>query len=283
MTSESRDYFRGEQRPLGFERWGGTPAAWGLIIATSALWLVYAGTANRIAPGGTVHEVFRDWLSLAGRRVVEQGRVWQVVTHVFVHDPSNILNLGGLVYTIAFVFFVGRPLERMFGGRWLIGMYLAGGAFAGLLATAWVYLVGWPEVPIATGSGAVYAIVIALAVREPGAVSWFGLPLIGISIFLLCLHVAIALTQPFGEVFSFLPVAGAAFGWLQWKFGASLGRRFGGMAQRARARRDERAARVGERERERLDSLLEKIERDGIGSLTAAEKDFLQEASKRAR
>jgi membrane associated rhomboid family serine protease len=282
MTSDSRDYFRGE-RALRFEGWAGTPVTWTLVLVHSILWLVYAGTVNRIAPGGTLHWIFEEVLSLCGENVVERGRAWQVLTYLFIHPPGNILGLGGLVYSLAFLFFLGRPLERILGSRRFLGLYVAGGVFAGVLAVPWVYLVGWSDLPVATASASVYAISVGLALREPHATSFFGVPLWGVVLFLLLLHTALALATPAGEVFSLFPLVGSAFAWVHHR-GADRWERFwSGLSERRTSRRAARASAAEDAERQRLDALLAKIQTEGIAALSPREKDFLQEASKKFR
>ena len=56
-----------------------------------------------------------------------------------------------------------------------------------------------------------------------------------------------------------------------------------GREDRARYKRAEKEAEREARERKRVDDLLEKVSREGVGSLTSAEKKFLDEASRRFR
>jgi membrane associated rhomboid family serine protease len=280
MTSDSRDYFRSGGGALRFEGWAGTPVTWTLILVHSVLWLFYAGTANRIEPGGTLDRVFHDGLSLSAASVAQRGWIWQVATYWLLHPP---LAVGALVYTLAFLFFLGREMERLVGRRRYLFLYVAGGVFAGALSVPWAYLVGWPHVPVATAAGAVYAMVVGLTLRMPDLRVIFGVPLWGMTTFLILLHVAIALTQPAGELMSFFPLAGAGFAWLHHRGAQRWERFWGSLVERRRARAQARTEREETHLRGRLDDLLAKIEKDGIGSLSPKEKDFLQEASKRFR
>lgn len=56
-----------------------------------------------------------------------------------------------------------------------------------------------------------------------------------------------------------------------------------GREDRARYRRAEKEAERETRERQKVDDLLEKVSREGVNSLTSAEKKFLDEASRRFR
>src|SRR5262245_30561208 len=111
MTSDSRDYFRGE-KALRFEGWGGTPVTWTLILVHSILWFVFTGTVTRLSSQGILARVFGEWLSLSGSDVVERLAVWQPFTYFFLHPAASVM---WLVTTLAFLFFLGRDLERSIG------------------------------------------------------------------------------------------------------------------------------------------------------------------------
>jgi membrane associated rhomboid family serine protease len=277
MTSESRDYFRGE-RALRFEGWGGTPATWALILVLAILWLVYAGTVNRIAPGGTIHRAFQEQLSLTARRVVEDGRVWQLGTHFFLHGPTAAFHV---LFSLLFLFFLGRPLERMLGRGPYVRLFLSGGFFAGILAVPWLYLVGREGVPVASASGAVYAVSIGVLLRTPDEDRFMGVPGWGIALFLVVLN--LVFLAVFDEVLHFFPLAGAGFAWLHLRGAARWARWRESIAERSAQRRAQREAGREDDRRRRVDTLLEKIEKEGIASLSAEEKGFLQKASRRFR
>lgn len=277
MTSDSRDYFR-DERALRFTGWGGTPVTWALIFAYSTLWFVYTGAEYRV--GAVVARFFRDVLALSGADVAERFAVWQPATYFFLHQPGAVMSL---IMTLAFLFFLGRELERSMG-RWpYLRLYLLGGVVTGVLAVPWTYLFGVQEVPLVSSAGAVYAMTVALALRHPNLTTMFGLPMWGMTLFLLVLHTAMALTMPFGEIYSFFALAGAGFAWVHHRgadrWSAFWERRSERRRRRLEARREESA----EADRRRLDGLLAKIQAEGIGALSPGEKDFLQEASKRFR
>jgi membrane associated rhomboid family serine protease len=279
MPSESRDYFReGQGGGYRFEGWAGTRVTWTLILVQGVLWLVYAGTVNRLSPGGTLHEVFALWLSL-WLPGIEQGRLWQVGTYFWFHDPRAIV---ALAYSLAFLFFFGRPLEKEIGGSRYLRLYLGGGLVAGLLAVPWFAILGFHG-SHATASAAVYAVTIGHLLRRRDETSFFGVPAWGLAAFLVGFHVVSAFVIPSGEVYSFFPIVGAGVGWLHLRALPRLDAFRERTAEARRLRADARDAATREEDRRRVDGLLEKIEREGIGALSEREKDFLQQAAKRRR
>jgi membrane associated rhomboid family serine protease len=278
MTSESRDYFRQGQGAFRFEGWAGTPVTWTLILVQSVLWLVYAGTVNRLSPGGTLHEIFARWLSL-WLPGIEAGRVWQVGSYFWFHQPLAILDVA---YSLVFLFFFGRPLERALGRGPYLRLYLLGGVVAGLLAVPWFALLGFRG-SYATPSAAVYVVTIGHLLRHRDEPSFFSVPAWGLAAFLVGFHVVYAFVIPDGEIRSFFPIAGAAVAWVhlralpRWEAFRERG------AEARRRRLEAREVATADAEQRRVDDLLQKIEERGIGALSAQEKDFLQEASKRRR
>lgn len=92
----------------------------GLNIAGFLLW--------RVAPGG-MHT--HATVSIEGLRA---GRVWTVLTAAFSHQ--DIWHLGGNMLGL---YFFGRDVGRLFGGKRLLALYLAGAAVGSLAHCGWYY------------------------------------------------------------------------------------------------------------------------------------------------
>ncbi|MDI7268565.1 MAG: rhomboid family intramembrane serine protease [Myxococcota bacterium] len=151
-------------RPLAARRArfaGGTPRAVRfLLIATAAAYAVELLLVHWLDAAGVVEALW-----LVPRDVIERGRVWQVATYMWLHDPAGpwhlLLNLLGL-----WVF--GGPMERRWGASALVRFYLLTGAISGgvVLAAGWFL---HPDVPTIGCSGAVLALAAAFGIVHANA------------------------------------------------------------------------------------------------------------------
>jgi membrane associated rhomboid family serine protease len=150
-------------------------------------------------------------------------------------------------------------------------LYLVTGGFAG---------------PVVGGSGLVSCCFAFLAAVMPGirvsllviSVRLLPLFLVLTSLDLLRLIASLA-GQPSG-VAAEIHLAGALVGWTA-AGGWERFPLFAGMRAKAAQRRAENAQQGALADEEELDRILAKISRDGIGSLSAREKKFLEQRSKR--
>ena len=280
MSAEQRAYWQqgewgGDGR--GFRRARVTTI---LIAVLFGLWMVFAILANRTSQGGAVLWIF-DHLALHGGGVTGAFEPWQVLTYSWLHMPQSPMPV---VYTAAFLFFLGRPLETMIGGRAYLRIYLLSGVAAALIAIPWMRFVDPGRAPglgILDAGGCVYGVMTYYACRRPHDPSWVGLPLWGLVAFLIGLHVVTA--GILGDGRSVALLGGALYGWLHHRFGERVGDAFSSLsAAKAEATRRRKAEAVAA-EAAQVDTLLEKIAKSGIGSLSEAEKSLLNRASARRR
>src|SRR5438552_2300237 len=92
-----------------------TPAIKALIIANVTMFVV-----SIASPAIT------GYLGLIPSSVL-QGRVWQVVTYMFLHGT-----IGHILFNMLFLWMFGTELERMWGTRFFIRYYFATGIAAAL-------------------------------------------------------------------------------------------------------------------------------------------------------
>lgn len=98
--------------------------------------------------------------------------IWQLVTHMFLHDFGGIFHILFNMYALwAF----GSPLQRVWGNNKFLFFYFSAGIGAALIHTAANYYFlsqGFTEViniPAVGASGAVYGILVAFAFMYPRA------------------------------------------------------------------------------------------------------------------
>lgn len=232
------------------------------------------------------------------------GHFWTLLTHAFLHRPGFIFHLIG---NVLLLYFLGRELGPMLGNRRFFGL-LAAATVAGGLAWAGVHWrFGGDEMMIGATT-AVYALVILFACffpqREMSFLLFFIVPvtlkprqiataLIGFDAFGLLLYEVPGASLPLGITIAHSAhLAGALVGYLYYRYvhGAQWS------AGRRRAIADlPRASRLPRKPvlvaavpldaplpaidiRVEVDRILDKINSDGLASLTAEEKRVLDEA-----
>ncbi len=136
-----------------------TPAVRAILISCVALFvLTYAAPAFMI-----------DLFGLSPRAVFAEARLWQIVTHVFLHDPGGF---GHILFNMLAVWLFGVELERRWGTRAFWRYFLATGAGAGVI-TVLVSLLPFEATRAVYGastigaSGAIYALLMAWAMVFP--------------------------------------------------------------------------------------------------------------------
>jgi len=230
-------------------------------------------------------------------------RPWTVVTYMFLH--------GGwmhLLFNMLGLFFFGPPLEGRWGsGPFLKYYFICGLGGAVLSSIMAIIQPGFAAyVPIIGASGAVYGVMLAFAMNWPDTPIYiWGIFPIPAKI-LVAMFVAFSLFSAFGGrmdgVAHFAHLGGFAAGYIYLKWEAYRGpkgmRKFRKTMNRRKltvvpgGEQPARPASAGDARREdasdphlldELDRVLDKISTDGMGSLTTAERQLLDQVSKKYR
>jgi len=260
-----------------------------LLIANVAVFVAQTLFGGR---GGVIY----DWLALS-RSGLFGLRIWQFVTYTFLHG-----GVGHVLINMLMLYFFGRELEAALGRRAFLRLYFLSGLVAGV---GWLVLSGggaglpsgaYPR--MIGASGAVYGIMGMYAMlyprRQITLLLYFILP-VTLSARTLALGVmGLSFLLMLGESGDNVAHAAHLFGgltgfWLGYKLrGGGGGRGGGGMFDGVRARRRRSRMHVIEGDAwepdepvsmDTIDALLDKIRREGIGSLTARERALLERAS----
>jgi len=204
-------------------------------------------------------------------------QVWRLVTYQFLHDPSNIFHI---VFNMMVLYFMGPFVERSWGSRAFLKFYLISGAAGGVVYTLLVLLKILPAGIMMGASGAIYGVVAAIAVMYPrmrvllyGLIPMTMVWLVVLIVIMSLLFIASGINAG-GEV---AHLTGLAVGFLYVKYKPLL-------TQWRMERQKGAWSRRMEHERNfhsEVDRILDKIRRDGIGSLNKREKQILQEATRR--
>lgn len=262
---------------------GGSVPPWTLrlLIANAVVFVVLfmlGGTGGKLASWLGINSGM--WFS--GPPYVP---VWQVLTYGFVHDLGGF---GHILFNSLTLFFFGAMLERSLGSnRFLVcyfGALLAGGVLHVLLT-----LTGLFGGVVVGASGAIMGVVVAAAVLFPRAQVLFifvPLPLWVMAGVLVAIDL-MSFTRMGSGVAHDVHLAGALFGFLYIKRGwyhretPNFADMPAELAAKRAERKEAKAADQRKADEACLDQLLERINRDGLNSLSDAEKAFLNKMSKR--
>lgn len=217
--------------------------------------------------------------------VLDHFQLWRVLTYAFVNPESP--GFGGYFWFAVQIYLLvvfGREVERFIGRKAFLGLYTV------LLLAVPLFLLMLRPFGIVTdyaGSGALhFAIFIAFVAIYPSAQIFFGLEARWIALILLAInflqYAALRAWVPMGVMFvecglAYVLVRGA--GVSNWSF--SFPRLRQRQQPQPRKRIPDKHPAPAAREKDvmdEVDPLLEKIAREGISSLTAAERRRLERA-----
>jgi membrane associated rhomboid family serine protease len=223
-------------------------------------------------------------LAFDSTAVWERGEFWQLATYAFVHAPSALLWFAVEMY-ILFVF--GREVERFIGSRAFITLYLLLLLAPTVLLSLWGL---WSGTFIAGSSALHFGIFIAFATIYPSVdlflriqAKWVALALAAISTLQLLAYrqwsAMAALWVSVAAAFLFVRLRGIGPELVWWN---DLKSRLQPKPKfRVVPRSTPRRAVEPENVHESIDPVLEKISKQGINSLTAAERRALDRARAR--
>jgi len=275
-------------RSFGFS-YALTPVVKRLLLANT---VVFLGTWV-LGPQG--HQFVWDWFAFQPRLEL-LSRPWVAITYMFLHA-----DLWHLVLNMLILFFFGPPLEAKWGGREFLYFYLACGL--GGAALSFVF----QPVSMVGASGALLGIMVAFAMNWPNApiYVWGIFPIQAkylVGFFVVMDLIGAQAGVEGGGVAHFAHLGGALTGFLYLKADWRPREKLRDIQRAATKRRrlaivprdeglDEEAgeAATGKKQREdgalydRVDAVLDKISAEGMGALTPAELELLDEVSKRHR
>lgn len=150
MGLSSRSY-----APRGFSYDAIPPGVKWLVIVNAAVWLAYVA-ADLTGAGA----LFR-WMALVPRQVLG-GRIWEVVTYLFLHSASDV---GHVLINMLMLWMFGANLERSWGTRYFLRYYFLCGVGAALCVITVSYLFTGNTGGATLGaSGAIFGLLLAFGV-----------------------------------------------------------------------------------------------------------------------
>ena len=267
-------------------------------------WLISA-----IVAGFLLQIVFLRWfgaglefqnlfaLSISG---LKTGKVWTLVTYSFLHSPANLLHIVG---NLLGLYFLGRELLPVMGDRRFLGFYFAAVAAGGLFWAGANWTTGGSVIG---ASAAVMGLLVIFACFYPNRpvtfLLFFIIPVtlkpkyvafaaLGLELCGFLFYEVMGAVSPFGFAHS-AHLGGMMAGWIYFRYVHEgkwpFSRRSASFELPRWARREARAARPAPHYEVNLssrndlkaevDRILDKINSQGFGALTAEEKRVLDSA-----
>lgn len=286
MSIDEREYMRQRAAP------GVTPVVKWLLIVNVLVWLADLmlakkyGTLYALSDGTFYNNPpIREWGEFAVETAVKGGAVWQFLTFQFLHG-----HIGHLLMNSLGLFFFGPWMERWWGSAKFLVFYLLCGAGGGLLYTTLVLTGALPSGSLVGASAGIYGILIGVAVIAPDLRARLLFPPVELSMRMLALLIlgiaagSIVFRLGGNEGGEAGHLGGAIMGFLMVKFPILLGKG-GKIIAFPKKRRDYEAKMhprhfVNHDTDDAVDAILDKINREGIQSLTAEDKAVLENARK---
>jgi len=243
-----------------------------ILFATGATFLTQLAFLRAWpSPAGPGPDPFTALFALHPSGVLGQARWWQLLTFAFLHDPDTAWHV--LINLLA-VGLLGTSMERTLGPRRVLILYFGSVLTAGLASALLV-----PSSAAIGSAGAVYGLLVAYAVFR-----WNSVPSVAF-LSLKSQHLALLggaavaaynLNRPGHSLADVAQLAGLAFGLLFAAYEPRVTALLRTLESRRRAHEAQQAAQT----RQRVDDLLDKINREGMAQLTRRERAFLRRASK---
>lgn len=239
----------------------------GIVLACAIVWVF------QVIAGSEARGWLKYYLALS-RSGVLRGCLWQPATYLFLHDTAGPLHI---LFNMLMLWWWGQSVEGALGPRRFAWLYLGSG-----LAAAALFCLVRSNAYVLGASGAVNGVMVAFAVLFPDVqvLFMFIFPMKAKHLAMLLIGLSLLLSvSSSGDVAHTAHLGGAIFGliFLKWRPATKA-------ASQARSTRHLRSQlEQQQRERERVDELLDKIRRSGMASLTKRERQFLLKASEHYR
>ena len=132
-----------------------------LVIANLVIWFFGVWILQKFVLGPNT---LFQWFGLVPIRVLEQFRVWQLVTYMFLHAASPM----HILFNMLTLWMFGSELEMKWGRQFFLAYYFVTGVGAGILYTIVLTIYAYAghdmlllAEPVVGASGAVYGLLVA--------------------------------------------------------------------------------------------------------------------------
>ncbi|HUS58848.1 MAG TPA: rhomboid family intramembrane serine protease [Planctomycetota bacterium] len=252
------------------------PVSRAVLIATLAAFLVQLILFHLLKQADYNAKVIQIFGLLPASVLSRHLRLWQLVSYLFLHSIDNPLHI---LFNM-FVFAMFAPeVERAMAAKRFALLYFTCGVFAAALTCV---LTPRSTIPVVGASGAILGVLAAFGSLFPKRVVYVFLVLpmkakhcmfllAGLEVF------SVFVGNPDSPVATVAHIGGFIAGFLFIRYEWTVR----SMLLRSIERHYDREQESDRQIRERVDDLLDKVAREGIGGLSWREHSFLKRASKR--
>lgn len=220
---------------------------------------------------------FIEFFGLVPRLVVTKGYVWQLVTYMFLHGGFWHIALNMFI-----IYMFGSALEQVWGSDRFLRYYFV----CGLGAAAFSFIFSFNTTVIGA-SGAGYGILLAYAILFPDAqiYVWGLFPVRARTLVFVLIIIEFASGIMGGDgIAHFAHLGGMAAGFLYMKGDRGVSQWWrkmrGGFGRNERSRWSRGSGGSGP-DADTINAILDKVSREGYGSLSESERRILEEYSKK--
>jgi membrane associated rhomboid family serine protease len=212
---------------------------------------------------------FTQFFALTPRMLVEQYYVWQVFTYMFLH-----FNLWHLLFNMFIVWMFGSSLESIWGKKRFLEYYVACGIGGAVFSIFFAY-----NHLTLGASAAGFGLLLAYAMLFPDnfIYIWFLFPVKAkhLVLFIAVLQLLQGISGPTGIAY-FAHLGGMAAGLFFFRKEMSYWRLFSRSKRAWRSYSSNRESEWENQERQKVDSILDKIANKGYENLNTTEKRILE-------
>lgn len=247
-----------------------TPIVKKLILANVIVFLLQVMSRNS----------FLHLFALVPAYFINKFCIWQVATYMFLHG-----NLFHILFNMSALWMFGSDIEREWGGKEFLKYYFLTGIGAGLLT----YLSSPRSiVPTVGASGAIFGLLVAYGLMFPDRIILvsFIFPMKARHFVILfgALEFIYCLSRTQDGIGHFAHVGGMLIGLIYLKYWPRLSLKLGlfhGIGLRLKRWQKERQEKEELIFSDKVDAILDKINRDGMESLSRREKEILRRYRKK--
>jgi len=281
MGIHDREYYR-DETPAGIQLGGD----WSIVAKLIAINVVIF-----IADKFTNGHWLMNSMAASPESLAKPWMCWQLLTYAFAHDWSSYSHIFWNMFGL---YIFGRDVEGVYGRKEFLRMYLVvallGGIVFAVRGMLFVEPDRWQSYSVVGASGAVMAVTLLFCLHFPKRtvllMMVLPVPAWALGAMYILADLARIVGSSGGVAFD-VHLAGAAFAICYFRFGWRVSHWLPGARLPKFKRRPKLKLHDPKDNYEELDTegdrLLQKVSRDGIESLTAAEKRKLEAYSRRMK